>query len=172
MARQKYKEKALTLLSNQKFKKVINFGFLLSVLAIVGVKSWPTYQIMLEINHVSTMSEKLKSDLDLLAVEKKNIQQKLQKSQAVTDHKIKKTEINEAVFSDLMRQLDEFGKVVDVDIKLTGRSESNYEKAIKLELLISANNLKQQGKALDFLQLYGYLESFDGNKAILHFRES
>lgn len=71
------------------------------------------------------------------------------------------------------KQMEAFGLMTGMKITIIGRSISKFAQAmtIKVELLPAnggALTPQQTARALDFLQLYGYLESFDGKTAIVH----
>lgn len=78
------------------------------------------------------------------------------------------------------KQMDAFSRMSGVQLAIVGRGQSNYKNATKLNVSISLSSKGAQGglstldlvKALDFLQLYGYVESFNGSEAIVHVSES
>lgn len=71
------------------------------------------------------------------------------------------------------KQMMAFGLIKRMRLVIVGRAASKYAGATALTVEISAVgstplSAPQIASALDFLQLYGYLESFDGKKAVVH----
>jgi hypothetical protein len=71
------------------------------------------------------------------------------------------------------KQMNAFSLMTGVTLSIVGRGASKYIDATALTVNVSID--KTQGysnrkiaTALDFLQLYGYVESFNGNDAIVH----
>ena len=71
------------------------------------------------------------------------------------------------------KQMALFTRMTGIRVEIVGRSASHFERATRLTVAVSAadgiplspfNTLK----ALDFLQVYGYVESFDGKEAQVH----
>lgn len=137
----------------------------------------------------------MKSHLDVLqakraqtAQDRQNLQSLLDKQQAM-EAAIRKIEagrakVMEAAASDQgvteeminywRRQMYVFGRVKNLNISVIGRAKSPYKGAVRLNVEIaSAIPGKPAPRAvlaqtLDFLQLYGYIESFDGAVATIH----
>lgn len=71
------------------------------------------------------------------------------------------------------KQMMAFGLIKRMRLMIVGRSASKFANATTLTVELSAAgstplSALQIASALDFLQLYGYLESFDGKKAVVH----
>jgi hypothetical protein len=71
------------------------------------------------------------------------------------------------------KQMMAFGLIKQMRLMIIGRSTSKFANATALTIELSAVGSTplsglQIASALDFLQLYGYLESFDGKKAVVH----
>ena len=74
------------------------------------------------------------------------------------------------------KQMDAYSKMTGTRLTITGRGSSPFKQATKLTVSISSNAMATVStvsngdliKALDFLQLYGYVESFNGAEAVLH----
>jgi hypothetical protein len=71
------------------------------------------------------------------------------------------------------KQMMAFGLIKRMRLMIVGRTASKFANATTLTVELSAVGSTplsglQIASALDFLQLYGYLESFDGKKAIVH----
>lgn len=84
--------------------------------------------------------------------------------------KIAKTE-NEIAY--WRKQMEVFGAMVGAQIRIVGRSQSPYTDAVAIKVGISPKkdasiSAKQTALVLDFLQAYGYVDSFDGKEALVH----
>jgi len=71
------------------------------------------------------------------------------------------------------KQMMAFGLIKGMRLSLVGRTASKFANATTLTVEIASPtptplSSLQIASALDFLQLYGYLESFDGKMAIVH----
>lgn len=72
------------------------------------------------------------------------------------------------------KQMEVFGAMVGAQIRIVGRSQSPYTDAVAIKVSISpkkdvsAISAKQTALVLDFLQAYGYVDSFDGKEALVH----
>ena len=77
------------------------------------------------------------------------------------------------------KQMDAFAKMTGVQMNIVGRGPSRYMNAIKINVHLALSNTGSFTgltnvdliKALDFLQLYGYVESFNGTEAVVHIPE-
>lgn len=84
--------------------------------------------------------------------------------------------VTESDVSYWRKQLLTYAVLRGVLLQITGRSTSPYDKAVQLSISVEPVDKNkpldafQIAQALDFLQLYGYVESFDGKTAILHIR--
>jgi hypothetical protein len=78
------------------------------------------------------------------------------------------------------KQMAAFGQMTGVQLDIVGRGPSRYRNATKLNITVSLSGAGAQAglssvdviKALDFLQLYGYVESFNGTEATVHISEN
>lgn len=71
------------------------------------------------------------------------------------------------------KQMDAYGQMSGLRMTITGRTASSYQHATRISVQIaSASSIamspEQLVRALDFLQLYGHIESFNGSEAVLH----
>lgn len=71
------------------------------------------------------------------------------------------------------KQMMAFGMARKVAVTIQGRGKSSFKDAVRLDVLIASPEGKPLSviaiaQALDFLQLYGYVEKFDGRLATLH----
>lgn len=75
------------------------------------------------------------------------------------------------------KQMDAFTKMTGVQLNIVGRGASRYVNATKITVSVSLSSStsglssSDLAKALDFLQLYGYVESFNGTEAVVHISE-
>lgn len=77
------------------------------------------------------------------------------------------------------KQMDAFSQLTGVRLAITGRGASKFKDASKLIVSIApmssataaAMPAADIAQALDFLQLYGYVESFNGSDAVVHIRK-
>ena len=78
------------------------------------------------------------------------------------------------------KQMAAFSQMTGVRLAISGRGPSRYQNATRLSVSVSLAGSPIAGglsavdlvKALDFLQLYGYVESFNGSEAIVHITEA
>lgn len=72
------------------------------------------------------------------------------------------------------KQMNAFGALAGLNMRIVGRGKSDYMDAIRLEVEITARpgatllTNRQVAASLDFLQAYGYVESFNGRVVMLH----
>lgn len=72
------------------------------------------------------------------------------------------------------KQMDAFGLAKNMSLKVIGRGSSPYKQAVRIDVQIAPAGPSKAlaplsiAQALDFLQLYGYVENYDGNVATLH----
>lgn len=72
------------------------------------------------------------------------------------------------------KQLDVFGAMAGMQLRIVGRGKSPYTGAIKVSITLEpaagtlALSTRQIAVTLDFLQSYGYVESFNGREAVVH----
>ncbi len=68
------------------------------------------------------------------------------------------------------RQMQAYSMMRKVGLTIVGRAKSQFSGATKITVAVSAGASSPQrvNQALDFLQLFGYLESFDGAVATVH----
>lgn len=77
------------------------------------------------------------------------------------------------------KQMDAFAKMTGVQMTIVGRGPSRFQNSTKLSVNVALSNTgtftgmtsTDLIKALDFLQLYGYVESFNGSEAVVHVSE-
>ena len=77
------------------------------------------------------------------------------------------------------KQMAAFSQMTGVRLDISGRGPSRYQNATRISVSVSLAGSPIAGglsavdlvKALDFLQLYGYVESFNGTEAIVHVTE-
>ena len=77
------------------------------------------------------------------------------------------------------KQMDAFSLMTGVRLTITGRGASKFKNATRLTITIDASPKSGTPalapvdliKGLDFLQLYGYVETFNGTEAIVHVKE-
>lgn len=70
-------------------------------------------------------------------------------------------------------QMSAFGEMTGVRMNIVGRGSSHYIGATRLTVSLKADAVDVDTpirllKALDFLQVYGYVESFNGTEAVVH----
>lgn len=78
------------------------------------------------------------------------------------------------------KQLSAYSMLTSTQVYIVGRSMSQFKDATKVTVHIDADRkdgaasggAKYLIQALDFLQLYGYVESFDGKEAVVHIANS
>lgn len=105
-------------------------------------------------------------------------QKEKQKEEAVINQAIQGggDGVSEYEVSYWRKQLLTYAVLRGVLLQIVGRSSSSYDHAVKLEITVEPVekskplDAMQVAQALDFLQLYGYVESFDGKTAIVHVR--
>ena len=71
------------------------------------------------------------------------------------------------------KQMTAFGLMKGISLVIAARGISSYENSAKLTIQISPADMQPiapmlLAQTLDFLQLYGFVESFDGSQAIVH----
>lgn len=71
------------------------------------------------------------------------------------------------------KQMSAFGQMTGLRLHIAGRGQSPYLGATKINVQIqptgkAALTAEQLVRALDFLQLYGFVETFSGQEAVVH----
>lgn len=66
------------------------------------------------------------------------------------------------------KQLFAFSQLTGMQLRITNTAPSRFKDAFQIKVDVSGRTPLDVVKALDFLQLYGYVESFDGSSAIVH----
>ena len=74
-------------------------------------------------------------------------------------------------------QMELFGQMTGLRLEILGRAASKYSKAMQITVSVSAFGPEalspfNTAQALDFLQVYGYVESFDGKEARIHIAQN
>lgn len=182
-------KKLSTHLIHEFFQKNVHRGFLYAIVTgllfsslisgygifratISGAKVTPTSSIE---NARETLN-KIKAD----KLEMENIiVQQLKEPSLITNAAIRTGGYSESDVDYWRTQFKAYSLMMNIDMTIVGRGLSAFKNTSKLIVKISLKN--EQGiinnspdvlvKTLDFLQLYGYVESFDGNEAVVHIND-
>lgn len=160
---------------------LIAFGAgLISAILIMAVTSMPRIMsakseqqsILASLSQTQSTIEKLKRE----KIEQQTALQKLSLAPAIAQIASLNTGgYTESDVNYWRKQMAVFGLMTGVNLDIRGRGLSQYTGATKLTVGISSSKTTPLPpssivNALDFLQLYGYVETFNGTEAVVHIK--